>query len=130
MDIDSDPASISTQRSSNSSEKPWQKISSNVNNLTVMSIEVLPLTEFAITFLMNINQPSTSKLFLPVPEKDGIYAVFYAIHKDVCNKDKEPDVVGGFVMDIIPFYEEHCSGLEKVDSEMMLFHKVVEVIDK
>jgi hypothetical protein len=95
-----------------------------------MAIEVLPLTEFAVNALLNINQPSTSNLFLPVPEKDGIYGLFYAIHKDVCNQDKEPDIVGGFVVDVISFYKEHCPEIEIVDSEIMLFHKIVAVIEK
>uniref|UniRef100_A0A914D5P5 DNA polymerase n=1 Tax=Acrobeloides nanus TaxID=290746 RepID=A0A914D5P5_9BILA len=130
LDIYSDPASVSTQGSADSSDKPWRKVSSNVDRLSVMAIEVLPLTEFAVNALLNINQPSTSNIFLPVPEKDGIYGLFYAIHKDVCNQDKEPDIVGGFVVDVISFYKEHCPEIEIVDSEIMLFHKIVAVIEK
>lgn len=56
---------------------------SNVDNLCVMSLEILAI-------------PSQGRP-LPEPDEDPLVGVFYAVYDDVCNRHHHSDHSGGFV---------------------------------
>lgn len=94
-----------------------KSVKSNVDNLSVMSVEILTVS-------------MDSHRCIADPAKDSIYAIFYALNLDACNINNEM-ISGGFIL------AKYCDTFKRcnekiflVPTESELFYNFGKIIQK
>uniref|UniRef100_A0A1I7Z8D9 DNA polymerase n=1 Tax=Steinernema glaseri TaxID=37863 RepID=A0A1I7Z8D9_9BILA len=96
---------------------PLPKIStevSDIRNLCTLSIELLV--------------PCRPGLPVAEPPYDAVFGIFFALHRDVCVQDEQPDLKGGWTLLGSDLLSLSSRAVEHVDDERQLFEKLIALV--